>query len=137
MRALPQIARFILIGLYAGTRAGAIASASLFKAEGKSHVALERGIFYRLAIGRRGAALATLIEVWTQLSIGNNQNDLLTALRQSVQQSTNQAGQRLVERELDVQPTIMVRPGWPLRVIVSKDLVLKPYRDVQTMAYEG
>jgi type IV secretion system protein TrbI len=76
----------------------------------------------------KGVALATLIGVGTQLSIGNNQNDLVTALRQSVQQTTNQAGQRLVEHELDVQPTITVRPGWPLRVIVSKDLVLKPYQ---------
>jgi type IV secretion system protein VirB10 len=80
----------------------------------------------------KGVALASLIGVGTQLSIGNNQNDLVTALRQSVQQSTNQAGQRLVERELDVQPTITVRPGWPLRVIVSKDLVLKPYQEIQT-----
>jgi type IV secretion system protein VirB10 len=85
----------------------------------------------------KGVALASLIGVGTQLSIGNNQNDLVTALRQSVQQSTNQAGQRLVERELDAQPTITVRPGWPLRVIVSKDLVLKPYQEVQTMAKGG
>jgi hypothetical protein len=82
----------------------------------------------------KGVALASLIGAGTQLSIGNNQNDLVTALRQSVQQSTNQAGQRVVERELDVQPTITVRPGWPLRVIVSKDLVLKPYQDAQTTA---
>jgi type IV secretion system protein TrbI len=82
----------------------------------------------------KGVALATLIGVGTQLSIGDNQNDLVTALRQSVQQSTNQAGQRLVEHELDVQPTITVRPGWPLRVIVSKDLVLKPYQEIQTAA---
>jgi type IV secretory pathway VirB10-like protein len=82
----------------------------------------------------KGVALATLIGVGTQLSIGNNQNDLVNALRQSVQQSTNQAGQRIVERELDVQPTITVRPGWPLRVIVSKDLVLKPYQEIQTAA---
>jgi len=82
----------------------------------------------------KGVALASLIGVGTQLSIGNNQNDLVTALRQSVQQSTNQAGQRIVERELDVQPTITVRPGWPLRVIVSKDLVLKPYLDSGTAA---
>ena len=80
----------------------------------------------------KGVALASLIGVGTQLSIGNNQNDLVTALRQSVQQSTNQAGQRVVERELDVQSTITVRPGWPLRVIVSKDLVLKPYQEIQT-----
>lgn len=79
----------------------------------------------------KGVALASLIGVGTQLSIGNNENDLVSALRQSVQQSTNQAGQRIVERELDVQPTITVRPGWPLRVIVSKDLVLKPYLEVQ------
>jgi type IV secretion system protein TrbI len=82
----------------------------------------------------KGVALATLVGVGTQLSIGNNENDLVTALRQSVQQSTNQAGQRIVERELDVQPTITVRPGWPLRVMVSKDLVLKPYLDVQKAA---
>jgi type IV secretory pathway VirB10-like protein len=79
----------------------------------------------------KGVALASLIGVGTQLSIGNNQNDLVNALRQSTQQATNSAGQRLVERELDVQPTITVRPGWPLRVMVSKDLVLKPYQEVQ------
>ncbi|WP_276327656.1 TrbI/VirB10 family protein [Bradyrhizobium erythrophlei] len=82
----------------------------------------------------KGVALATLIGVGTQLSIGNDESDLVKALRESTQQTTNRAGQRLVERELDVQPTITVRPGWPLRVIVSKDLVLKPYHDVQTAA---
>ncbi len=80
----------------------------------------------------KGVALATLIGVGTQLSIGNDESDLVKALRESTQQTTNRAGQRLVERELDVQPTITVRPGWPLRVIVSKDLVLKPYHVVQT-----
>ncbi len=40
----------------------------------------------------------------------------------------NRAGQRLIERNLNVQPTITVRPGWPLRVIVHKDIVLRPYR---------
>ncbi len=79
----------------------------------------------------KGVALATLIGVGTQLSIVNDESDLVKALRESAQQTTNQAGQRLVERELDVQPTVTVRPGWPLRVIVSKDLVLKPYQDIQ------
>jgi type IV secretory pathway VirB10-like protein len=82
----------------------------------------------------KGIGLATLLGVGTQLSLGNNEGDLVKALRESTQQTTNRAGQRLVERELDVQPTITVRPGWPLRVIVSKDLVLKPYRDFQTAA---
>ena len=75
----------------------------------------------------KGIGMATLLGVGTQLSIGNDESDLVKALRESVQQTTNRAGQRIVERELDVQPTITVRPGWPLRVIVSRDLVMKPY----------
>jgi type IV secretion system protein VirB10 len=75
----------------------------------------------------KGIGMATLLGVGTQLSIGNNESDLVKALRESVQQTTNRAGQRIVERELDVQPTITVRPGWPLGVIVSKDLLMKPY----------
>jgi type IV secretion system protein VirB10 len=76
----------------------------------------------------KGIGLATLLGVGTQLSFGSDESDLVKALRESVQQTTNRAGQRLIERQLDVQPTITVRPGWPLRVIVSKDLVLRPYR---------
>lgn len=52
-RPLRHIARFILIGLYTGTRAGAIASASPYPNEGRSYVDLEYGIFYRLAQGNR------------------------------------------------------------------------------------
>jgi integrase len=51
-RPLRHIARFILIGLYTGTRAGAIASASPYRKDGPSYVDLEHGIFYRLAQGR-------------------------------------------------------------------------------------
>lgn len=51
-RPLQHLARFILIGLYTGTRAGAIASASPLPAIGRSYVDLERGIFYRLAEGQ-------------------------------------------------------------------------------------
>lgn len=85
----------------------------------------------------KGIGLATLLGVGTQLSLGNDEGDLVKALRESVQQTTNRAGQRLIERQLDVQPTITVRPGWPLRIIVSKDLVLKPYRNVHTAGKGG
>lgn len=49
---LRHLARFVLIGLYTGTRAGAIASSSPIKGEGRSWMDLDRGIFYRLAEGR-------------------------------------------------------------------------------------
>ena len=55
-RPLRHIARFILIGLYTGTRAGAIATASPYRAEGKSFVDLDSGIFNRLAVGKRASA---------------------------------------------------------------------------------
>lgn len=48
-----HLARFILIGLYTGTRAGAIASASWAAASGRSYIDLDRGVFYRLAQGAR------------------------------------------------------------------------------------
>ena len=54
-RPLRHVARFILIGLYTGTRAGAIATASPYRAEGKSFVDLDTGIFNRLAVGKRAS----------------------------------------------------------------------------------
>ena len=53
-RPLRHLARFILIGLYTGTRAAAIASASPVAQQGRSFVDLDRGIFYRLAQGTLG-----------------------------------------------------------------------------------
>jgi hypothetical protein len=44
-RPLRHVARFILIGIYTGTRAGAFATASPYPEQGRSFVDLERGIF--------------------------------------------------------------------------------------------
>jgi len=52
-RPLRHIARFILIGIYTGTRASAIATASPYSSQGRSFVDLDRGIFYRKQIGKR------------------------------------------------------------------------------------
>src|SRR5262249_14270608 len=50
---LRDIARCVLVALYTGTRAGAVMSASFQRGPGKSFVDLDRGIFYRLAEGKR------------------------------------------------------------------------------------
>jgi type IV secretion system protein VirB10 len=76
----------------------------------------------------QGVALATVLGVGSELAFGSSDSDLIRALQLSTQTTTNRAGQRLIERNLNVQPTITVRPGWPLRVIVHKDIVLRPYR---------
>lgn len=51
-RPLRHLARFILIGVYTGTRASAIAAASPQRAAGRSFVDLDQGIFYRLPQGK-------------------------------------------------------------------------------------
>ena len=81
-------------------------------------------------------ALATLLGVGTELSLGSDESDpgsgsgagLVRAIRESTQQNVNQAGQRITEKNLNIQPTITACPGWPLRVIVHRDLVLRPYQ---------
>ena len=77
----------------------------------------------------QGIALSTLLGVSTEATFGDDESDLVQAIRQSTQNSVNQAGQRITERNLNIQPTITVRPGWRLRIIVNKDMVLRPYRD--------
>ncbi|EQB12466.1 TrbI/VirB10 family protein [Sphingobium lactosutens] len=75
----------------------------------------------------KGVALSTLLGVGTQLSLGSDESDLVRAIRQSTQQSANQAGQQIVSKNLNIQPTITVRPGWPLRIVVHKDITLRPW----------
>ena len=73
----------------------------------------------------KGIGLSTLLGVSTQLSIGGG-GDLVRAIRESTQQNAAHAGDQITSRNLDVQPTIKIRPGWPVRVLVNKDLVLQP-----------
>ena len=76
----------------------------------------------------QGVVLSSLLGVATELSFDDTESDIVEALRESGQASVNQAGQRIINRALNIQPTITVRPGWPLRIIVNKDLVLRPYK---------
>ena len=78
----------------------------------------------------KGVALSTLLGVGTELSFGSSESDLVRAIRESAQQSGSRAGDQLVTRNLNIQPTIRVRPGWPLRVVVHKDITLRPSQTV-------
>ncbi len=74
----------------------------------------------------KGVALSTLLGVGTELSIGG-EGDLVRAIRETTQQSASRASDQIVSKNLNIQPTITVRLGWPLRVVVNKDLVLEPW----------
>lgn len=74
------------------------------------------------------AALSTVLGVGSELGATNNDNAIVQALREGSSNSLNQTGQQVVRRNLNIQPTITIRPGFPVRVIVNRDLVLAPYR---------
>ena len=73
----------------------------------------------------KGIALSTLLGVGSNLAL-SGQGDLVQAIRQSTQDSTSQAGDQITQRNLGIQPTITIRPGAPVRLVVHKDLVLAP-----------
>lgn len=72
------------------------------------------------------AGLATLLGIGSEFG-RDDESRIERALRRGYGDSVSEAGQRIVDRNLAIQPTIRVRPGWPVRVIVTRDLVLKPY----------
>lgn len=76
---------------------------------------------------RVGPRISTFLGVGTELSFGSTAGDLVRAIRESAQQSGARAGDQIVTRNLNMQPTLRVRPGWPLRVVVHKDIVLRPW----------
>ncbi|MDP9086350.1 MAG: TrbI/VirB10 family protein, partial [Pseudomonadota bacterium] len=76
----------------------------------------------------RAAVLSTLLSVGSEAGTSSNENDLSQALRRGASDSISQTGRQIVGRSLDIQPTITVRPGFPVRVIVTRDLILEPYR---------
>jgi type IV secretion system protein TrbI len=75
----------------------------------------------------KGVALATLLGVGAEASI-SGESDLVQAIRESTQQNASRAGDQLTSRNISIQPTITVRPGTPVRLVVHKDLVLAPWR---------
>jgi type IV secretion system protein VirB10 len=77
----------------------------------------------------KGVALSTLLGVGTQLSLGSSGSGLVRAVRESAQRNAADAGDRIAARDLDVQPTLTVRPGWPVVALVREDLVLKPWKE--------
>jgi len=76
----------------------------------------------------KAAVLSTLLSVGSEAGTSNSENNLAQAIRQGASQSFSQVGEQVVGRSLNVQPTITIRPGFPVRVMVVQDLVLEAYR---------
>jgi type IV secretion system protein VirB10 len=95
------------------------------------YAGLEDGVDWHWDRLFAGAALTTLLGVGAELAAPENRQDgdrVVIAGRDSAQDSINQVGQEVTRRNLNIQPTLTSRPGLPVRLIVNRDLVLRPYQ---------
>lgn len=74
------------------------------------------------------AALSTLLAVGAESGSSSEDSDLVRAIRRGGADAVTDVGRQVVGRSLDRAPTLTIRPGAPLRVLLTKDLVLEPYR---------
>lgn len=74
----------------------------------------------------KGIALSTLLGVAPELALSGG-SDLVDAIRRSSQDNVARAGDQITSRNLQVQPTITIRPGAPVRLVVHRDLILQPW----------
>ena len=95
--------------------------------EGQS--GLHDRVNYHFSKLAQAAALSTAIAYGGNLAINPNSTSTnQDVVGNTIAQEGSQIGQKIIDRQLNVQPTITIRPGWPFRVLVKEDVELKPYR---------
>lgn len=77
----------------------------------------------------QAAAVSTVLAIGAESGSASQDSDLVRALRSGAADSVSRVGQALVERQLAVQPSISLRNGLPVRVVLARDLILQPYKD--------
>ncbi|MBN9532235.1 MAG: TrbI/VirB10 family protein [Alphaproteobacteria bacterium] len=95
-------------------------------ADVEGYAGLQDGVDYHWWDLAKAAGLSTLLSVGAELAT-NDDDRLIQAIRNGGQDTINDAGQEIVRRQLNIAPTLTIRPGFPVRVIVTRDLVLEPY----------
>ena len=94
-------------------------------ADASGYAGLEDGVDYHWWDLMKAAGLSTLLAVGSELAT-SDEDRLIRAIRDGAQDTVNQAGQQIVQRQLQVAPTLTIRPGLPVRIIVTRDLVFEP-----------
>ena len=95
-------------------------------ADAEGYAGLQDGVDYHWWDLAKAAGLSTLLSIGAELAT-NDDDRLIQAIRNGGQDTINDAGQQIVRRQLNIAPTLTIRPGFPVRVIVTRDLVLEPY----------
>lgn len=95
-------------------------------ADEAGYAGLEDGVDYHWGQLLRAAGLATILNIG--LEFGQDDDDeIAEAIRDGAQDTVRRAGDEIVRRQLTVPPTLTIRPGFPVRVMVTRDLILEPY----------
>ncbi|MBU3054733.1 TrbI/VirB10 family protein [Pseudomonas indica] len=108
---------------------------NLIGTDAAGYAGLEDGVDWHWDQIVAGAAMTSLLGIGAELAAPTSRTDgdrIIIAGRDSLQDTVNQVGQEVTRRNLDIQPTLTQRPGLPLRVIVNRDLVLRPYQPFST-----
>ena len=96
-------------------------------ADASGYAGLEDRVDYHWWEIAKAAVLSTILSVGAEAGTSDSENNLAQAIRMGASNSVSQTGQQIVQRQINIQPTLTIRPGFPVRVIVERDLVLSPY----------
>ena len=72
--------------------------------------------------------MSAIVSVIANESEGEDDQSLSRSVGDAAAQEAARSGGRIVDRELSVRPTLRVRAGAPVRVLVTRDIRLRPYR---------
>jgi len=62
------------------------------------------------------------------MAVGTEKLDNGNTFRSTMAEDVNRSGQKIVDMQLNVKPTLKVKPGQRFNVMVNKDIILKPYK---------
>ncbi|MBN9306969.1 MAG: conjugal transfer protein TraI [Devosia sp. 67-54] len=95
-------------------------------ADTQGYAGLEDGVDYHWWDLMRAAGLSTLLAGGAELTTSDTDR-LIRAIKGGAANTIADVAQQIIQRQLQVSPTLTVRPGFSVRVIVTRDLVLEPY----------
>jgi type IV secretion system protein VirB10 len=80
-------------------------------------------------LDRLGGAigLSAVLSILANEAEGDDNQSLMQSVGDAAAQEAARVGGRIIDRQLNVRPTLRVRPGAPVRVLVTRDIQLRPY----------
>ncbi|WP_342629696.1 TrbI/VirB10 family protein [Nguyenibacter vanlangensis] len=77
----------------------------------------------------KAALVTTMLSVGSEAGTSFGENNLMQAIRSGASNGFSMVGNRLIDRSLNVQPTLTDRPGLPFVVVLNRDLILRPWHE--------